>query len=89
MSDEPMHDPILGLFHDFADEMDKIVAEAYRQRRAVTLPDQLDKEALQQAELNHRSYFEQVEHWLRIGKLAEENPDSTYAFIKSVLLAEL
>lgn len=26
-------DPLLGIWHDYAEEMDEIVAEAYRQRR--------------------------------------------------------
>jgi hypothetical protein len=30
---DPDADPLLGLWHDYADEMDEIVAEAYRQRR--------------------------------------------------------
>ena len=31
--------PLLGLWHDYADEMDKIVAEAYRQRQTDTWRD--------------------------------------------------
>lgn len=30
---DPGPDPIMGLWHDCADEMDEIVADAYRQRR--------------------------------------------------------
>lgn len=30
---EPGADPLLGLWQDYADEMDAIVAEAYRKRR--------------------------------------------------------
>ena len=29
---DPGPDPLLGLWHDYADEMDEIVADAYRQR---------------------------------------------------------
>jgi len=29
----------------------------------------------------------QIEYWSRIGKVAEENPDLPYAFIKEMLLA--
>ena len=32
---EPVH-PLLGLWHDYADEMDEIVSEAYRQRQSDT-----------------------------------------------------
>lgn len=30
---EPDADPLIGLWHDYADEMDQIVADAYRRRR--------------------------------------------------------
>jgi hypothetical protein len=30
---EPDADPLLGLWRDYADEMDEIVADAYRERR--------------------------------------------------------
>jgi len=30
----------------------------------------------------------QIEHWARIGKIAEENPDLPYAFIDDVLKAK-
>jgi hypothetical protein len=30
---DPEADPLLGLWHDYADEMDEIVADAYRRRR--------------------------------------------------------
>ena len=32
-SAEPDADPLLGLWQDYADEMDEIVADAYRKRR--------------------------------------------------------
>jgi hypothetical protein len=31
--DEPDADPLLGLWRDYADELDEIVADAYRKRR--------------------------------------------------------
>jgi hypothetical protein len=31
--DDPDADPLLGLWRDYADEMDEIVADAYRRRR--------------------------------------------------------
>lgn len=33
---EATPDPLLGLWHDYADEMDEIVADAYRHRREDT-----------------------------------------------------
>ncbi|MBS1987552.1 hypothetical protein JST56_00995 [Candidatus Dependentiae bacterium] len=29
-----------------------------------------------------------MEHWAKIGKIAEKNPDLTYEFIKSILIAQ-
>ena len=31
---------------------------------------------------------EQIEYWSRIGKIAEENPDLPYAFIRQVLISK-
>jgi hypothetical protein len=31
---------------------------------------------------------EQLEHWARIGKLAEENPDLPYAVLRAILVAD-
>ncbi len=36
----------------------------------------------------NRSLAKQIEHWARIGRLAEENPDLTYGFIKNILIAQ-
>ena len=35
-----------------------------------------------------RSVAGQIEHWAKIGKLVEENPDLTYEFIKDILIAQ-
>lgn len=34
-----------------------------------------------------RSTPKQIEYWAKIGKIAEENPDLPYAFIKDLLIA--
>ena len=39
------------------------------------------------ASINSRSIPKQIEHWVKIGKVAEENPDLPYEFIKGVLEA--
>lgn len=39
------------------------------------------------AKSDKRSVPKQIEHWARIGKIAEENPDLTYEFIRDALLA--
>jgi len=53
----------------------------------VHLSDKLIKDARQHAGINSRSLPEQIEYWSRIGKIAEENPDLPYAFIKELLLS--
>ena len=40
------------------------------------------------AQAASRSTPKQIEHWARIGKIAEDNPDLTYEFIRDVLLAQ-
>ena len=48
---------------------------------------QLLSDARRCASVNSRSVPEQIKHWCRIGKIAEENPDLPYGFIKHVLLS--
>jgi hypothetical protein len=36
----------------------------------------------------NRSVAGQIEHWAKIGKIAEENPDLTYEQIKNILIAQ-
>ena len=36
----------------------------------------------------NRSLAGQIEHWAKIDRLAEENSDLTYEFIKSILIAQ-
>lgn len=36
----------------------------------------------------HRSVAGQIEHWAKIGKIAEENPEMNYEFIKDLLIAQ-
>jgi len=43
-------------------------------------------DARRHASVNNRSIPDQIEYWSRIGKLAEENPDLPYEFIKGILL---
>ncbi|MCO7263716.1 ParD-like family protein [Dickeya zeae] len=40
------------------------------------------------AEASSRSVPKQIEHWARIGRIAEDNPDLTYEFIMDILLAQ-
>ena len=56
--------------------------------QSVKLPDELCEEARRHATLFSRSVPKQIEYWTRIGRLAEENPDLAYGFIRDVLLSK-
>ena len=53
---------------------------------AVRISDGLISEARKYSKIEHRSLTGQIEHWARIGKCAEENPDLTYDLIKEILI---
>jgi basic membrane lipoprotein Med (substrate-binding protein (PBP1-ABC) superfamily) len=52
---------------------------------AIKLSEEIMSEAGKYALTYARSIPMQIEHWARIGKMAEENPDLPYAFIEDVL----
>jgi len=58
---------------------------------AVRVSDDLVREARIFSKVDQRSLTGQIEHWAKIGKCAEENPDLTYTLIKEILtgIAEL
>ncbi|MEZ5690981.1 MAG: ParD-like family protein [Rickettsiales bacterium] len=53
----------------------------------VKLSDNLINEAKRYAAACSRSLPKQIEHWSRIGKIAEDNPDLPYSFIHELLLS--
>lgn len=53
---------------------------------AVRISEELVFEAKKMSKVEHRSITGQIEHWARIGKIAEENPDLTYDLIKEILI---
>jgi len=53
---------------------------------AVRISEELVNEARKFSKVDHRSLTGQIEHWARIGKCAEENPDLTYDLIKEILV---
>lgn len=55
---------------------------------SVRLSDNLVRTAQITSQVMHRSCAKQIEHWAMIGKLAEENPDLSYAFIQDTLMAK-
>ena len=54
--------------------------------KAVRVSDNLVREAKKISRVENRSITGQIEHWAKIGKCAEENPDLTYGLIKEILL---
>lgn len=55
---------------------------------AVKLSESIISEAKIISKALNRSVAGQIEHWAKIGRLAEENPDLTYEFIKNLLIAQ-
>ena len=53
---------------------------------AVRVSEDLVREAKIFSKIDKRSVTGQIEHWARIGKCAEENPDLTYSLIKEILI---
>ncbi|MGA1841820.1 MAG: TA system antitoxin ParD family protein [bacterium] len=53
---------------------------------AIRISDELVNEAKKYSRIEHRSITGQIEHWARIGKCIEENPDLTYSLIKEILI---
>jgi hypothetical protein len=53
---------------------------------AVNLDEKLVNDARSQSKVLSRSVTKQIEHWAKIGHIAEDNPDLTYSQIKDILL---
>ena len=53
---------------------------------AVKISEKLANEAKKFSKIEHRSVTGQIEHWARIGKCAEENPELPYNLIKEILI---
>lgn len=53
---------------------------------AVNLDEKLVNAARSQSKVMSRSVTKQIEHWAKIGHIAEDNPDLTYSQIKDILL---
>lgn len=54
---------------------------------SVNLSDELVEQAKIFAGAFSRSTPKQIEHWAKIGKLSEENPDLPYEFLQNILIA--
>ncbi len=55
---------------------------------SVKLSEELVANAKQYGRIYNRSVPKQIEYWSKIGKIAEENPDLSYNFIKDILLGQ-
>lgn len=53
---------------------------------AVRISEKLVNDAKKYSRIDHRSLTGQIEHWARLGKCAEENPDLTYSLMKEILI---
>ena len=53
---------------------------------AVRVSNNLVREARLISAVDNRSVTGQIEHWARIGKCSEENPELTYGLIKEILI---
>ena len=53
---------------------------------AVRVSENLVREARLISAVDNRSVTGQIEHWARVGKCAEENPELTYRVIKDILV---
>ena len=54
---------------------------------SIKLSDEIVAQAKTMSRALNRSIPGQIEYWAKIGKIAEENPDLTYDFIKKLLIA--
>lgn len=62
------------------------IMEVSKMASAVRISEKLVKDAKKYSRIDHRSITGQIEHWAKIGKCAEENPDLTYSLIKEILI---
>ena len=53
----------------------------------VKLSDELISDARPYANAMHRSVPKQIEHWARLGKAAEENPDMPISMIQDIFVS--
>jgi len=54
--------------------------------KAVRVSDELIRNARLYSSVDNRSVPGQIEHWAKIGRCIEENPDMTYNLIKEILI---
>ena len=55
---------------------------------SIRLDQELIDKATIMAKALHRTPPKQIEHWAKIGKIMEDNPDLSYEFVKQAIIAE-
>jgi len=60
--------------------------EVLNMATSIRISEELVNQAKKYSRIDHRSITGQIEHWARIGKCIEENPDLTYSLIKEILI---
>lgn len=55
---------------------------------SVNISDDLYSDAKKYASVESRSITGQIEHWAKIGKIMQDNPDLPYDFVRDILLAQ-
>jgi len=54
--------------------------------KAIRVSDELIRNARLYSSVDNRSIPGQIEHWAKIGRCVEENPDLTYNLIREILI---
>ena len=55
--------------------------------KTIKISDSAFQEAKSHARISKRSVPKQIEYWSSIGKIAEENPDLSYRFIREIMIS--
>ena len=55
---------------------------------SIRLDDDFVSDVKVYADAASRSIPKQIEHWARIGRIAEDNPDLPFSFISEILIAQ-
>jgi len=54
----------------------------------IRLDENLVRKATMAAKSSNRTTFQQIEHWIKIGKMMEDNPELSYEFVQQAITAK-
>lgn len=54
----------------------------------IRISDDLANDAKSRSNVEKRSLTSQIEYWAKIGKIAEDNPELPFSFIREILIAQ-